>query len=134
VTTSASGGYRFTGFWPGTVKIVFSAEASEFPDQRAVADAYPTQWWNGASTFATATPIQLAPPAIISGIDAALGPPAAPAVPAPVVPVTPVPKVIKKPKPPKCRKGTVKRKLHGKVRCVRRHTATKHRHRHPKPA
>ena len=134
VTTSASGGYRFTGFWPGTVKIVFSAEATEFPDQRAVADAYPTQWWNGASTFATATPIQTAPPAIISGIDASLGPPASPVVPAPVVPVTPVSKAIKKPKPLKCRKGAVKRKLHGKVRCVRRHTATKHRHRHKKPA
>src|SRR6185503_3057218 len=45
LTTPASGGYRFTGLWRGSFKVVFSAGANEFPDGHTIIDAYPTQWW-----------------------------------------------------------------------------------------
>jgi hypothetical protein len=96
--------------WPGSYKVVFSPEGSsnEGPN------LYPTQWWGGQSTFATAAPIEIAPPAIVNNIDAYLVPP-----PAPVTPITaPAPK-----KPLKCKRGFVKRKVHGKQHCVKRHKA-----------
>ncbi len=133
LTTPASGGYRFTGIWRGSFKVVFSAAANEFPDGHPIVDAYPTQWWQGASSFATATPIAITPPAIVEGVDGALGPP--PTVTPPVVvPPTRVvkKKALKKPKPLKCRHGFTKRKVHGKAKCVRRHKAVKHRHGHQK--
>jgi hypothetical protein len=130
LTTPASGAYRFFGLWSGNFKIAFSAGPSEFPDKAPVVDAYPTQWWNGASTFETATPIAITPPAIVGNVNAALGPPAAvPVTPAPVVPVAPKKKVVKKPL--KCHKGFTKRKVHGKARCVRRANPAKHKP-HPK--
>ena len=130
ITTPASGGYRFTGLWRESFKVVFSAAPGEFPDPKAIADPYPTQFWKGAATFATATPIAITPPAIVSGVDAALGPP--PVVLPPTPPVAPVTKVVKKPKPLVCRKGFVKRKFHRKARCVRRHKAAKHKRHHKK--
>ena len=140
--TPASGGYRFTGLWGGSFKIVFSPEAAELEEAEAwgiSADAYPTQWWNGQPSFATATPIAVAPPAIVSGIDGSLGPgpvvvtPPAPAASPPpaVAVVTPKPKPVTKPKPLKCKRGFVKKKLKGKaVRCVKRHQPTHHHRRH----
>jgi hypothetical protein len=57
-------------------------------------------------------------------------------VPPPVVPTPPVvKKATPQPKPLKCGKGFVKRKIHGKQRCVRvHHKAAKHKHRHKKSA
>jgi hypothetical protein len=52
------------------------------------------------------------------------------------VPTPPlVKKATPKPKPLRCGKGFVKRKVHGKRRCVRvHHKAAKHKHRHKKSA
>src|SRR4029077_4790735 len=141
LTSPPSGGYRFYGLPHESYKVVFSAEASEIEDPEPIADAYPTQWWNGAPTFATATSIPITPPATVSGVDGSLGPAAV--VPAPVAPVAPPPVVPKKrakkqvtpktgPKVGRCRKGTVRRKVHGKARCVRRHKAARHRSRKKK--
>jgi hypothetical protein len=110
VHTPSSGAYRFMRVWPGSYKVVFSPEplGTEGPD------SFPTQWWGGQSTFATAAPIEIAPPAIVNNVDAYLVPPLAP-----VTPITaPAPK-----KPLKCKRGFVKRKVHGKQRCVKRHKA-----------
>ena len=85
MTTAASGTYRFIGAWADTFKVAFSADSTEILDEGAISDPYPTQWWNGQPTFATATPIAVTPPAIISGIDAALGPPPAVVTPPPSV-------------------------------------------------
>jgi hypothetical protein len=139
--TPASGGYRFTGVWSGSFKIVFSPEASELENgepSKITADPYPTQWWNGQPTFAAATPIGVTAPAVVTGIDGSLGP--GPVVsasaPAPPAPVTAV--VKPKPKPLKCGHGKVKakRKVKGKqIRvCMKRHKPKKHHGKHhPKP-
>jgi hypothetical protein len=137
LTTPASGAYRFTRIWAGKFKIVFSATPEEGFDEGAKVDAYPTQWWQGAASFATATPITITPPAVVGGIDAALGPPPVPPVVPPVV-VPPAPVVKKAPAKPKpllkCKKGFAKHKVHGKPKCVRVHKAAKHKHRHKKSA
>lgn len=132
LTSPASGLYGFIGLPQGSYKVAFSAAGNEFPDPEPIVDAYPTQWWKGASAFATATAIAVTPPAIVDGVDAALGPPPVPPVtPVSVLPTTPV-KTKPLTKPIKCRKGTVKRKVHGKTRCVRRHKAAKHKPPHKK--
>lgn len=141
-TTSASGTYHFIGVWSGRFKAVFSAEPGEIQEEAeeeiAIVDSWPTQWWNGQSTFVAATPVQVTAPGAVSGIDAAFGPPPAittpPAV-APVAPITTAPVQVKKKRPAtRCRKGLVKRKVRGKAKCVRLHKAAKHKHRHKKPA
>jgi hypothetical protein len=138
--TPASGGYRFTGLWNASFKVVFSPEASELEEGEFFeipADSYPTQWWNGQATFAAATPIAIAPPAVIGGIDGSLGPGPVVAPPAAVAPSSPpaTQPVKPKPKPLKCKRGFVKRKVKGKpARCVKRHKAKRHHHKHhPKP-
>ena len=131
LTSPPSGLYGFIGLPAGSYKVVFSAGASDFPDPKPIVDSYPTQWWNGASTFATATPIAITPPTIVDGADAALGPP--PVVPVTLPPVLPVTSPIKKKvvrKPLKCHKGTVKRKVRGKTKCVIRHKPPKHKRHH----
>jgi hypothetical protein len=118
VRTPASGAYRFMRVWPGSYKVVFSPE----PSGTEGPNSYPTQWWGGQSTFAAASTIEITPPAIVNNIDASL---IAPSTPAPATPITtPVAK-----KPLKCKRGFVKRKIHGKPHCVKRHKP-KPRHRH----
>jgi hypothetical protein len=110
VHTPSSGAYRFMRVWPGSYKVVFSPEGSSNEGPTL----YPTQWWGGQSTFAAATPIEITPPTIVNNIDASLIAP-----PAPVVPIaTPIAK-----KPLKCKRNFVKRKVHGKQHCVKRHKA-----------
>ncbi len=145
--TPNSGAYRFTRVWPGTFKVVFSPEPTELfgtgPEGLVEAatmeategigpDAFPTEWWSGAGSFDAATPITIAPPQIIGGIDASLtAPPTPPAAAAP--PPSPAP-VVKKPLL-KCKRGFVKRKVHGKQRCVKRHKSKpKPRHKRHKQA
>jgi hypothetical protein len=138
--TPASGGYRFTGLFANSYKVVFSPETSELvgpeaePEEAAnlaeAADAYPTQWWNAKTSFGLADPIAITPPAMVTGIDGSLGPPPAVAPPAP--PATPAPVVAKPKKLPVliCHKGFAKRKVKGKLRCLKLHK--KHHHRHHK--
>lgn len=120
VHTPSSGAYRFMRVWPGSYKVVFSPE----PSGTEGPNSFPTQWWGGQSTFAAATPIEITPPTIVNNIDASL---IAPLAPAPVIPITtPIAK-----KPLKCKRNFVKRKVHGKPRCVKRHqTKPKPRHQH----
>jgi hypothetical protein len=121
VHTPSSGAYRFMRVWPGSYKVVFSPE----PSGTEGPNSLPTQWWGGQSTFASAAAIAITPPAIVNNIDASL---VALPTPAPMTPITPVVK-----KPLKCKRGFVKRKVHGKQRCVKRHKAKpKPRHKHHK--
>jgi hypothetical protein len=138
LTSPASGAFRFYGLPRDSYKVVFSPAANEVPDEAPIVDTYPTQWWQGASSFATATPIVVTPPGIVSGIDGALGPPPAAVVTPPVVAPTTPPTVKKvtttEPRLLKCRHGFAKRKVHGKAKCVRVHKAAKHKRRHKKSA
>jgi hypothetical protein len=120
IRTPNSGAYRFMRVWPGSYKVVFSPE----PSGTEGPNSFPTQWWGGQSTFASAALIEITPPAIVNNIDASL---TALPTPAPVAPITPP--VAKKPL--KCKRNFVKRKVHGKQRCVKRHqTKSKPRNQH----
>ncbi len=114
--TPASGAYRFMRIWPGSFKVVFSPE----PTGLTGPDSFFTQWWGGQPTFETATPIAITPPQIVTGIDASLAAPESPTTTPSPAPVVTKPVL-------KCKRGFVKRKVHGKQRCVKRH---KHK---PKP-
>jgi hypothetical protein len=137
--TPTSGGYRFTGLWSGSFKVVFSPEDSELVTpgfeefesgfKPEAPDAYPTQWWNSKPTFGSADAIAVTPPGVVTGIDGSLGPPAAVTPPPPAVPIAA--KVAKK-KVLKCHRGFVKRKVKGKPRCVKPHKPSKHHRRHKK--
>jgi hypothetical protein len=129
LTTPASGGYKFTSIWRGSFKIAFSAEGGEVFDPGAVVDSYPTQWWNMKSSFTAGTPIRIIPPGEVSGIDAYLGPPAASPTSSSSSSAPATTAVRRRTKPPvKCRRGFLKRKVHGKARCVKRHKPRHHRH------
>jgi hypothetical protein len=148
VNTPASGGYRFFGVWTGLFKVVFSpeladlygAEAIRFTEAEfepavwaALHDAYPTQWFDGGSSFAGADPIAEVAPAIVTGVDGTVpAPPMPPAPPVPPVTAPPAPPaaaVVTPKKPLICKRGLVKRKVQGKPRCVRRHKPKPHHHR-----
>ncbi len=125
--SSGSGQYAIGGLPGGTYKVWFS------PDVPEVVDDYFQQYYSGAATFALATPVTVAPPAVTGGIDARLVSRKAPAaVPAPS-PVTAVPTLTAKPKAGKhCRKGTRAAKVKGKPRCVRVHRKRHQRRHHAK--
>ena len=80
------------------------------------------QWWDGASSRATATPIAMAPPQIFTGINAQLGTASAGSKPhngggtvvAPGPQATPPPELT----PLHCKKGYRWRKVHGVKHCV----------------
>jgi hypothetical protein len=145
--TPPSGAYRFYGVWTGSFKVVFSPQANELEEGEGWGiepDSYPTQWWNGQPSFATATPIAVTAGVTVGDINGSLGPgPVAPpsgqfqtiVVPmtnpskAPAEPSTapgPAPGPKPAPKPLKCKHTFVKKTVKGKARCVRRHKA-KHR-------
>jgi hypothetical protein len=120
--TPASGAYRFMRVWPGTFKVVFSPQPSGVTGP----DSFFTQWWGGQPTFETATPIAITPPQIVTGIDASLSAPETPSTAPSPAPVVTKPIL-------KCKRGFVKRKVHGKQRCVKRHKPKpKPHHRHHK--
>ncbi|HEY2054693.1 MAG TPA: carboxypeptidase-like regulatory domain-containing protein [Solirubrobacterales bacterium] len=135
--TPSSGRYSFLGIWNGAFKIVFSPVASDFEEEGAgrkfISDSWPTQWWNGQTTFAAATPIGVNDGATVSGVDGSLGP--GPVVlPPPLPPAPPATVVVKKPKPPDCKRGFAKKKVKGKARCVKRAKPKRQRGKHhPKP-
>ena len=114
--TNSIGGYGLTRLQAGSYKVEF------FP----YSGLYPVQFYNGKSTFATADVISLGVGATRGGVDAALLkkgtslPPSLP--PRVVVPVLGNP--VKK--APHCKKAFRKRKVKGKVRCVKH---KKHHHR-----
>jgi hypothetical protein len=136
LTSPASGAFRFYGLPSGSYKVAFSAAAGEVPDEEAIVDSYPSQWWNRASSFATATPIAITAGGVVDGIEGALGPPP-PAVVTPptALPTLPATKPVPKKQPRlRCRHGFTKRKVHGKAKCVRRQKPAKHKRHHKKSA
>lgn len=107
--TDEAGNYAVRSLRAGTFDVVFSRDGG--PPE---ADAFLEQWWSGATVAAAATLISIAPPEARTGIDASLiGP-----------------RTHSKPKPPHhCRKHFRKRRVKGKMRCVRVHRRHRHRHR-----
>lgn len=122
--TKADGSYSLP-FLPGDqYKVVFSINFGEwFGEPASEDDGFPTQFWNNQTTLAAANVIPLAAGQSVPGINAKLGNAATPPV---ITPVTPVVHHRRK----RCRKGYVRKKVKGKVRCVKRHKHHHHRHHH----
>lgn len=125
VNTSSAGRYRVFGLPSGSYKVVFSPDFKQLLGQALFEgenDGYPTQYYNGQSTLTAADVLGLPLGGSVDGIDAHL----APSLPPAARPPTTVRKLpIRKPR--RCRHGTRRKKIHGKVRCVRAHS---HRHKH----
>lgn len=123
--TAADGGYSLH-FLPGDqYKVVFSIDFSEwFGEPGGEDDGFATQFWNNQTTLAAANVIPLATGQSVGGIDARLGNSVTPPV---ITPITPQPPAVHH-RRRHCRKGYVRKKIKGKVRCVKRHKHRRHHH------
>lgn len=96
-------------------------------------EGLPIQYWNHKASWDAADPLSLSGGSVATGIDADLGSPPptpTPALPPPPV-VTPPPVATKAPpKRKRCKKGFRKKRVHGKVRCVKRKKSNHRHHRH----
>jgi len=122
--TEPNGTYELPFHSKGQYKVVVSVNIAEwFGEEEFIAeeeDGFPSQYWNNQTTLAAANVVPLATGQAVPGIDARLGPPA---------PTVVVPPVVKAPvhhKRKHCRKGFVRKKVKGKVRCIRRHRHRRH--------
>jgi len=122
--TGESGDYSIRFHSAGDYKAVFSPELREFfPEAEPEDDGYPTEFWDNQTTLAAANLIPLSPGQTAGGINAQLGTLPAPPV---ITPPAANPPVVHHRKR-KCRRGFRKKRVKGKVRCVKVHKHRKHR-------
>ena len=88
-------------------------------------ESLPVQFWDHKATWETATPLFLGAGSVTTGIDGDLGPGPVPPV---VTPPAFTPPVVHHRK--HCKKGFRKKRVHGKVRCVKKKKKRKHRKQH----
>jgi hypothetical protein len=118
--TDGSGDYAIRSLPADTYDVVFSREGSAWTE-----DFFGELWWKGVDSAALATPLTIAPPETISGIDAQLvdhkphypDPDNGPGTGATVSPPPPVAGKT----PRGCKKGFHRKLVKGKKRCVRKH-------------
>lgn len=115
--TDSAGNYAIRSLPASTYKVVFSQEPNS--PEFILDDTFFEQWWKGVPSVNEATPISLAPPQPATGIDAQLVNMIQPRKPDPIQ-VSLIPTTLKPP-PKKCKKGFHKKKVKGKVKCVRKH-------------
>jgi hypothetical protein len=136
--TDPNGQYALPGVASGTYQVAFSPEFNEFAKEEFVLpeeDGWHTQYYEGSSSREGSTTLTLNAPEQRQDIDAALlttyvPPSPPPLVPAPSTAIPPPPIANTPPAARKnCGKGFKRRKVKGKVRCVKAH---KHRGRHKK--
>lgn len=126
--TNGGGAYSIDRLEGGGYKVLFSVELREYinslPPQKPEEDGYPTQYWNDGTSWSSADVLTLTAPAVITGIDARLGPgPPTPVVSPSPPPLPPAaPPIVK----PRCKPGRHLKKVKGQRRCVRP-PARKHR-------
>jgi hypothetical protein len=135
--TGEDGSYAFDRLPPRDYKVVFSPDFSELFGEEIEQedDGFQTQFWDAQTTSATADTISLAAGQAVAGIDARLlsslltfqaqssegGATVTTDLPTATVPPAVPAAETKAPAPRKlCRKGLVRRKVKGKVRCLRR--------------
>jgi hypothetical protein len=130
--TNEKGNYGIRSLPAGAYKVVFSPEMWEFfpgegfPGEED--DGFPTQFWSSQPTLAAANVLSLGIGSDAGGINARLGSPAVATPPTVVPPRTNPPARKRK----KCRRGFRKKKVKGKVRCVKvRKHKKRHQHRQP---
>lgn len=136
-----AGNYLFEGLVSGSYQVGFSLESGELGSiGESENDGFESQYFNGVSTRAQAATISVLAPSLVTGVNAMLARPPEPSavIPPPAVanPIVAAPPVVAEPKPAakKCRKGFKKKRVKGKVRCVKvrkavhRHHRRKHSH------
>jgi len=115
-SADSAGNYAIRSLPAGTYFVSFGVEYAPVTGAQIFG-----QWWQGAATIAEATPIAIVPPETRAGIDGQLPErfpkPKPEAIQVSLIPRPPGPK----PQPKRCRKGFHKKKVKGKVRCVRKH-------------
>lgn len=121
--TDASGEYTIRSLRAGTFVVGFDRPRFLFNSSRLFA-----QWYDDASSEAQATRITIAPPQTRTGVDAHLLGFLHPKPPGVVV--TPIKVPTQRPKQLKCKKHFHRRKVKGKVRCVKAHRKHHPRHHH----
>jgi Carboxypeptidase regulatory-like domain len=127
--TNSKGNYFLRLLTAAQCKVVFSPELREwFVGWEPEDDGFPTEFWNNQPTLIAASQIPLSGGQLVTGINAQLGIPATPPVPAFTPPPVAKPPVVAPPRERQCRRGFRKKKIKGKVRCVK---VRKHR-RHSK--
>ena len=122
--TNAAGQYTLRRLVTDVYKVGFSIDLGEWLGEGSEVDGYDAQFYSGQTNLVSANPVAVIAPNSVGGIDASLRrtgetralPPLPPAT---VLPV--VPKGKPKPKPRRCRPGFKKKKVKGKVRCVKVH-------------
>jgi hypothetical protein len=95
------------------------------------------QFWDHKATWEEANPLSLTDGSTVTGIDGDLGTNSTPVIPPAVVtPPAATPTVIAKPHRKRCKKGFRKKRVHGKVRCVKKKRRRHRRHHqiHNRPA
>jgi len=137
--TDGGGNYSLPYLPQGQYKVAFSIDLNEWYGEEIfeeMDDGYSTEFWNNQTTLAAANAITLSTGQSQSGISAVLAAP--PVVPPGGTPLSPPPAVtppatgsppVVTPRKRKCRKGFRKKKVKGKVRCVkvRKHRRQKRR-------
>jgi Carboxypeptidase regulatory-like domain len=124
--SNATGSYRFNRLPPLSYKVGLSSDYGLFPNGADPEDdGYLEQFWNNKPSRTSADVLALATGAQVSGVDAHLisSAPVSPALQAPVLRPP-----IHHRKPLRCKRGFRKKRLKGKVRCVKVHKRRHHRH------
>jgi hypothetical protein len=93
-------------------------------------ESLPIQFWDHKATWEEANPLSLGAGSIATGINADLG--AGPPPPVVTPPVTTPPVVVRHHRK-RCKKGFRKKRVHGKVRCVKKKRKHRHQHVHGRP-
>jgi hypothetical protein len=128
--TEFTGLYAVDGLSSGPYKVGFSIEFKEFFGEEIFSgenDGFLTRFYNEQSTLAAANPINLIAPNAAAGINAHLQAPSAPVKPAaPSVPVLSTP-IKKTQRGLHCHAGFKKKKVKGKLRCVKAHKRRHHK-------
>jgi hypothetical protein len=121
--TNGGGAYSIGRLEGGGYKVLFSVELREYidslPPWKPEEDGYPSQYWSGGTSWSSANVLALTAPAVVTGIDARLGPGPPPSISSPPPSTT-----IGAPAPfhrtaPKCKHGRQARKVKGHYRCVK---------------
>lgn len=132
-----AGFYAFEGLSSGSYQIGFSLDPGSVGSEAGLeSDGFESQYFDRVGNRDEAATISIVAPAVVAGVNGILSapvvpppPPSPPPVANPIVaapPVVPEPK----PKPKRCKKGFRKKKVKGKVRCVK--VVHRHRrHKHP---
>lgn len=140
VFSDPDGEYAFVGLRPGKYQVGYALSMSEIGGGAGEAgeeSGYLSQYYDGVADRAAARTISMAGAEVVEGIDAALLAPVPPTPPAPVMPpaeplvAAAIP--VTEPKPParRCKRGYVKRKRNGRIRCVKKkrlHKRSRHLH------